>query len=475
MTFPLHLMTQGVSQLCQHCGSAHKLLATSLAGFSIIPRRNNWRKNYAKREAKKEIVNEYVGENPTKASIIYAWGYVNSGAIGIPSYVRPDLKFISHQVQIQKINRPARVRFFDINHLKPYDIACGYGFTVMAVKSEKKRFIVATGLNTDSQIGFHEGSPKGSGRILDMLIEPARIRLPLMKPDECKVVTMACGRSHSVFVIEDEGVFTLGNNAYGQCGRSIVEGETYNKNQAINKLTDTPPDIVKVVCGQDHTLVLTESGHVYSCGLGADGQTGLGHFKNVGKLERVKGDIEGEKIVSIGSRGDCTLAVSDKGELFGWGNSEYNQLGLVTTETQLSVPKHIPVLHCGKVLKAVAGGSQCALINDKGQVFVWGYGILGKGPNLENTATPSKIPEPIFGRNELSPDIKVVDIECGLTYVAARTDKGDVYTWGRNNHGVLGLGEDKNQFFPWRVALPAEATRMACGLDHMATICKAFT
>lgn len=34
--------------------------------------------------------------------------------------------------------------------------------------------------------------------------------------------------------------------------------------------------LFQVVCGQDHTLFLTEDGRVYACGLGSDGQTGIG-------------------------------------------------------------------------------------------------------------------------------------------------------------------------------------------------------
>ena len=30
----------------------------------------------------------------------------------------------------------------------------------------------------------------------------------------------------------------------------------------------------QVACGQDHSLFLTETGKVYACGWGADGQTG---------------------------------------------------------------------------------------------------------------------------------------------------------------------------------------------------------
>ena len=31
----------------------------------------------------------------------------------------------------------------------------------------------------------------------------------------------------------------------------------------------------QIVCGQDHTLLLSTDGKVYACGLGSDGQTGI--------------------------------------------------------------------------------------------------------------------------------------------------------------------------------------------------------
>ena len=39
----------------------------------------------------------------------------------------------------------------------------------------------------------------------------------------------------------------------------------------------------QVVCGQDHTMFLTEDGEVYSCGLGADGQTGNDTYNLISK------------------------------------------------------------------------------------------------------------------------------------------------------------------------------------------------
>ena len=54
-------------------------------------------------------------------------------------------------------------------------------------------------------------------------------------------------------------------------------------------------------------------------------------------------------------------------------------------------------------------------------MYVWGYGLLGKGPRLESSRSPSLLPMPLFGRSEFSPDTRVVDIECGLSHLAAVT------------------------------------------------------
>lgn len=58
------------------------------------------------------------------------------------------------------------------------------------------------------------------------------------------------------------------------------------------------------------SLFITESGKVYACGWGADGQTGLGNYDNQSIPAAVKGDITSEKIVKVASSGDCVLALN---------------------------------------------------------------------------------------------------------------------------------------------------------------------
>lgn len=54
-------------------------------------------------------------------------------------------------------------------------------------------------------------------------------------------------------------------------------------------------------------------------------------------------------------------------------------------------------------------------------MFVWGYGILGKGPELSESSTPERIPPALFGRSEFSPSVAVTRIRCGLNHFAAVT------------------------------------------------------
>lgn len=166
--------------------------------------------------------------------------------------------------------------------------------------------------------------------------------------------------------------------------------------------------------------------------------------------------------------------MSKDGDLYGWGNSEYQQLASVTEATQMNSPRRLPLKGCGKLVQAACGGTQVAVLNDKGEVFVWGYGILGKGPKLSESSTPERIPSTLFGRSELNPSVAVTKIRCGLNHFAAVTDRGELFVWGKNVRGCLGIGKRDDQFFPWRVTVPGQVVDVVCGVDHMVALVKSL-
>ncbi|KAJ6657866.1 hypothetical protein lerEdw1_001786 [Lerista edwardsae] len=408
---------------------------------------------------------QYVGRHAKRKDRVYVWGFCYSGALGIPSFVVPDAGWKKRR-RIQ----PTPYRL-DLEE-KISSAACGYGFTLLSSRTTDVTKVWGMGLNKDSQIGFHQ-SRKDRAKGYEYILEPSPVPLPLDKPQQTRVLQASCGRAHSLVLTDKEGVFSMGNNSYGQCGRKVIDGEIYSESQLIYRLPEFESRVVQVACGQDHSLFRTERGEVYACGWGADGQTGLGHYDITSTPSKLGGDIAGVPIAKVTSCGDCCLAVSEDGDLFGWGNSEYLQLAAVTELTQVNVPRHLP-FKVGRVKDAACGGTVCALVNEAGHVFVWGYGILGKGPKLMEAATPEMIPPTLFGLSDFCADIRVAQIRCGLSQFAAITNQGELFVWGKNVRGCLGIGRMEDQYFPWRVTVPGEVMDIACGVDHMVTLVKSF-
>ncbi len=66
---------------------------------------------------------------------------------------------------------------------------------IAAVVGDSSHRLFGCGVNTDSQIGYHE-TPGTNGSPLMMLIKPVPIMLPI--GDNAKVTKVSCGRSHTV-------------------------------------------------------------------------------------------------------------------------------------------------------------------------------------------------------------------------------------------------------------------------------------
>lgn len=392
---------------------------------------------------------------------LFVWGATSTGALGI--------KYKTQELQHAPFIRYPKRSIVGEHHAVT-SIACGFGFTVFGVLSPTNK-LFGTGINTDSQLGYHEVN---KDKPLGVLFFPQPIHLPL-KNLNSQIRKLSAGRAH-LMVLTDEGIFLLGNNAYGQCGREIVADENYSGSRFIHhieRIDDKP--VIDIECGQDHSLAITEDGSVYSCGWGADGQTGLGHFNSQAHFTKVKGDIASENIVKVASRADFVLAVNDKGEVFGWGNTEYSQLTLGDDCQQVCNPTYIKMCgSLGNIKDIAAGGTFCVVLNEEGYVFAWGYGLLGTGPKVQYSKVPIQIPPTLFGLNDFQPHIQVTSITCGVSHIGAVTNLGDLYAWGRNKSCCLGLGDEKDHYFPLRVCLGGLAKQVAFGVDHSAALCSPF-
>lgn len=246
--------------------------------------------------------------NERTDSRVYAWGFAATGALGVHQSLKKQASMQSHMV-----NYPSRHSFAERRQV--IDCAAGYGFSLFACKRNSDNIsLFGCGLNTDSQISYHKLGGTNN-KPMELLIYPAPIFLPkIHENEEIHIEKCAAGRAHSMALSRDGIIYSFGNNSFGQCGRKVIDDEIYAANQLIHRIDGNNLSIgskvVDIVCGLDHTLVLLDDGKVFSCGWGADGQTGLGHYDSVGVLTQIKGDILNEKIVKIACRVDCVLAIN---------------------------------------------------------------------------------------------------------------------------------------------------------------------
>lgn len=72
---------------------------------------------------------------------------------------------------------------------------------------------------------------------------------------------------------------------------------------------------------------------------------------------------------------------------------------------------------------------------------------------------------PLFA-TAMKEDSYVARVFAGNTVMGALTRGGNLYTWGANRFGTLGLNHNKDQFFPYQVPLPNAVKSVSFGPDH---------
>lgn len=85
--------------------------------------------------------------------------------------------------------------------------------------------------------------------------------------------------------------------------------------------------VQKICCGNEHSMILTGNGDVFTWGTGLRGQLGHQEIKSEEEPKLVEG-LAGIKVVDISSGGWSSAAVSAFGDLYVWGWNSCGQLGL---------------------------------------------------------------------------------------------------------------------------------------------------
>jgi alpha-tubulin suppressor-like RCC1 family protein len=105
--------------------------------------------------------------------------------------------------------------------------------------------------------------------------------------------------------------------------------------------------VVQVACGFQHSLALTDKGEVFTWGEGKYGALGHGDFSDKQIPEKVPG-LSNIKKIKCGS--EFSMALDDKGQIFVFGQNSYGQLGVQGRTYKVNAPQKLALSRAlGKV------------------------------------------------------------------------------------------------------------------------------
>lgn len=255
---------------------------------------------------------------------------------------------------------------------------------------------------------------------------------------------VAAGSEHSLLLSSQGALYSFGKGVSGQLGHG-------------NALTQDTPQLVAtlqggrtltVAAGGEHSLVLSYTGKVYSCGRGKHGRLGHGNMGNQ-LTPRCIAFLQDIHMCGVAAAAAHSFVVSSAGRLYSFGRDWSGLLGHGDRGYPwcLLVPRLVAALE-GLHISAVATGLFHSLVlNKAGEVYSFGGGYYGQlGNGIPTNRGAPHIIAGLLG-------VHIHSISAGIYTSLAVTTNGELYGWGFGRrgirpHAVLGLEIVDHQYVP---------------------------
>jgi len=289
--------------------------------------------------------------------------------------------------------------------------------------------------------------------------EVERLRPAKIKVLAEKNITDIVAGGMSTFAISNHNdtqtIYSWGCNDQGCLSRGNEETEVF----PVEGLEGI--HIVEVAAGDSITAVLSDKGLVYACGT-YRANNGIFGFDTASKEQRKFVKVEGIKnVISIAAGANHIAAITVNGKLYTWGVGEHGELGRKIMERHKVgsslIPRAINVSRGKKFVKVYAGGYHTFAVTSNNEVFTFGlnnYGQLGLGDEISR-----EHPEQV----ELPEGFVIKDIGVGEHHTIILGENGDAYAFGRNDSYQLGLGDNKPHNTPTLAPELKNLISISCG------------
>ena len=258
-----------------------------------------------------------------------------------------------------------------------------------------------------------------------------------------KIKAIAAGQSHTVLLDEDGNVYTAGWNYRGQLGRDVSEYMQSKNNQPrdnlFTKVTvgDGTVKIKAIAAGTEHTVLVDENGKVWTAGYNYTGQLGrtlAGRLEYEAKFELAEGAVNDAFIVAAAAGVNHTVLLDDTGTVWTVGQDFYGANGQNGSRPRVFTKCSIE--GNPKIAAVTSGYTHTVLLDEDGNVYTAGrnnFGQLGLGIADSSKNVFTKVTS---GMDAVA---KIVSVSAGENYTILTDANGMVYAAGDNQKGQLGI------------------------------------
>jgi alpha-tubulin suppressor-like RCC1 family protein len=307
--------------------------------------------------------------------------------------------------------------------------------------------VFAFGSNSKGQLGQNEGTTlTQSGNPL-----PVKVQWASEAPSnlsDCRSVSAAS--EYSAALTHAGEVFTWGNQTQGRLGSGRSSGNYKFGTRVVKANPATPVtylgQIVKVQVAEAHSLAVGASGAVWGWGDAAFGQLGQGDTSDKAKAIQLNAwnDVAD---VAAGDKHSLVLrrGPSADGIVFAAGLRTNGRLGYVNSATSSNQTSFVQVLKISgsttatltKIIQVAAGPGHSLALDEYGNVWAWGFNANGQLGLGANDTTTRNVAHQIPSLSNIVQVYAGGGIASGYSFAVAAN--GTVYAWGANSSGQLGL------------------------------------
>ena len=373
--------------------------------------------------------------------VLYGWGQNTSGQVGINSVTTVSSPVI--------VSGPAATSWSMI--------AAGSASSFGMAISTTGGILFGWGTNTSGQVGVFTLTSTSS---------PVIVTTSIASPSWTAV---SAGQYHSLGITTAGQLYTWGLNSSGQLGIFTTTNWFTPTQVAL------PPVSWNTVSGGgSHTMGITSTGQLYAWGNGSSGVLGNLSTTSVSSAVLVSGPAATSwKSVSAGAT--HTLALTTAGGLYGWGSGSTGQL---TTNVLASASSPVlltsGILSGSAFLSANTGNSATHTVAVTSStttygglvgnwLFAWGYNTSGQ----LGIGTTTSVSSAAAVQMNTSITFSWTSVAAGANHTLAITTAGALWAWGAGANYALGDPIGASRYIPIQMTYVANSWQtVSAGVSH---------